>query len=189
MNLYNEEAVVGDIVEVIDENEYYRMNTTHRYRLQPGDQLEVRQVFHESVNVRTVLAKYNRWTGRNEHMSFSLNKAQVRLLNPDRPLPRKLGQKPDDPNLIDVNDPRIQWLFDDMGAYADNQGWCPQYDTLCVRLGIPGRPRDFEVKRTIGGIELRTTVKARSQREANELVDAALNVPAQGPVETESGTV
>lgn len=189
MNLYDEQAVVGDLVEVIESGEHYRMNTNDRYRLTTGDALEVRQVFRESVNVRTVETRYNRSTGRHERMSFALNKGAVRLLDPDRPLPRKLGKKPDDPDLIDVDDPRIQWLFDDMGKYADDQGWCSQYDTLCIRLGIPGRPRDFEVQRTIGGIELRTTVKARSQKEANELVDAALKVPAQGPVETESGTI
>jgi hypothetical protein len=46
-----------------------------------------------------------------------------------------------------------------------------------VKLGIPGRPRDFIVRTTVKGIQLSTTVKARSQREANDLVKEALTSP------------
>jgi hypothetical protein len=44
-------------------------------------------------------------------------------------------------------------------------------------LGIPGRPRDFTVRTTVKGIQLSTSVKARSQREANQIVKDALAEP------------
>jgi hypothetical protein len=55
--------------------------------------------------------------------------------------------------------------------------YCSQYDALCVKLGIPGRPRDFTVRTTVKGIQLSTSVKARSQREANQIVKDALAEP------------
>lgn len=173
-DLTDQVFTVGQVVRLAEEGEYYRMNTSHRYRLRETEEFEVTRVFGSSVNVRSVNTIYNRWSGRNERMSFSFSNVQIVPEDPNTPRPRKLGEKPEGDEFIGLDHPGIQWLFDDMGKYADKQGWCPQYDTLCIRLGIPGRPRDFSVKAKFGDIEVTSTIKARSQREANEAFEAAL---------------
>jgi organic hydroperoxide reductase OsmC/OhrA len=165
---------IGMEVQVVQTDDYYRLNTTRRYRIQTQEVFRVTSIFAESVNVRSLERKENRWTGRNEEMSFSFMLHQLQLSDPNRPAPRKLGRKPEGDEFIGVDHPGIQWLFEDMGKFADQQGYCPQYDALTAKLGIPGRPRDFTVNKTVNGVQFHTTVKARSQREANELVEKAL---------------
>lgn len=91
---------------------------------------------------------------------------------------RRLGQKPEDTGEmvhIGIDHPGIQWLFEDMGAYATQQNYCSQYDALAARLGIPGRPREFNVRSVHNGLTFNTMVRARSQAEANQMVHDALN--------------
>jgi len=86
-----------------------------------------------------------------------------------KPATRKIGDKPEGDHL-DKDDPRIQWIFEDAARVAKNSGHCWEYDNLCDRLGIPGRLRDIEVKTTINGLSIVSTVKARSKDEAEKIV-------------------
>jgi hypothetical protein len=177
----------------------YRVNTNDTFDLAEGEVFEVTRVYIENLQVRTVGTKTVRvsYHQAQRQVSFSIPREFFRFEDPNYvppPPPRKLGVMPDPEDvklpdgipLINIDHPGIQWLFDDLGAYADQQGYCSQYDALCVKLGIPGRPRDFDVTRVINGVSFRTTVKARSQREANEAVDAALGL--KGPDNSDSVT-
>ena len=169
---------VGMEVRLVEaaEGEHYRLNSNHRYRLNRDHRLRITAVHHttQGVVARSMEKIYNHWNGRDEEMSFAFANIQLEQFDPNAPAPRKLGKKPEGDEFIDIDHPGIQWLWDDMGKYADEQGYCNQYDALCVKLGIPGRPRDFTVTKTIGDIPISATVKARSQREANEMVEKAL---------------
>lgn len=168
----------------------YRLNTNNRLDIAAGERFTITRVYTDSVLVRSIrtFSVRTSYHYQQKNVSFSLNKTDLMFEDPNYvppPPPRKLGRVPsreesglpEDVEIIGYNHPGIQWLFDDMGKYADDQGWCPQYDALCAKLGIPGRPRDFTVRTTVKGIALSTTVKARSQREANELVKTALAEP------------
>lgn len=170
----HEDICIGMEVRVVQAAEYYRLNTNRRYQISTEEVFRVTSVFAGSVNVRTINRKQNRWSGRNEDMSFSFMLHQVEEYDPNAPKPRRLGKKPEGDEFIGIDHPGIQWLFEDMGKFADQQGYCPQYDALTAKLGIPGRPRDFTVNKTINGVQFLSTVKARSQREANEMVEKAL---------------
>lgn len=92
--------------------------------------------------------------------------------------PRKLGEPPEGEEGVDYilpTDPRLKWLWDDAAKYAQRQSWCSTYDEICARLGIPGRPRDFGVSRVINGITLAATIRATTQKEADEMFAAILN--------------
>lgn len=92
--------------------------------------------------------------------------------------PRKLGEKPEGDH-IDIDDPRIQWIWDDAGAYATKRNYCNVYDQIADELGIPGRVRDFTVSRKLGSLTVSGKFKARSKKEAEALLEADLaNAPA-----------
>ncbi len=168
------ELYIGMEVRTVSSGEHYRLNTNRRYNIRTTEVFRITSIFSESVNVRSVNRKENPWSGRNEEMSFSFNLGQLEVVDPNAPAPRKLGKKPAGDQYIGIDDPGIQWLFEDMGAFATEQGYCPQYDALCAKLGLPGRPRTSRSTATVNGVTFHTTVKARSQREANELVERAL---------------
>lgn len=191
---------VGSVIEVIRPDDHYRLNSARRIRLAPGTPLRITRVFSESIVARTLSPVRVRYAyeHRNEHASFSFHPSQVRILDRDAPPPRRLGRTPDratldlpdDVEVIGTDHPGIQWLWEDLADFATEQGYCSQFDALAAKLGLPGRPRDFVVNHRVGDINITSTVKARSQAEANRLVLAALNgLPAQGPDETESGTI
>ena len=75
---------------------------------------------------------------------------------------------------IAPNDERLAYLWDRASAIADRRGLCGEYDSICEELGIPGRVRSFTVKVSRNGIALSAKVKARSQKEADELVLSSL---------------
>ncbi len=175
----DEEIDINDSLRVIHSSDFYRMGTNQTYWLTPEIELVVTRTYRDSVIVRTVEKMECRgsWSSGWENMSFQIDKVLLARFNPDN-RPRRLGEKPEDTDEIqhiDIDHPGIQWLFTDMGRYADQQGYCSQYDLLCARLGIPGRERDFTVKTTLQGIELSTVIKARSQREANEKLHKLLH--------------
>ena len=64
-------------------------------------------------------------------------------------------------------------MYVDM-VLAVRRGLCAEYDSICEELGIPGRVRSFTVKVSRNGIDLSAKVKARSQKEADELVLSSL---------------
>lgn len=89
---------------------------------------------------------------------------------------RALGTKPEDTEdmtYIGIDHPGIQWLWDDLGRYATNKSWCPQYDDLARKVGIPGRPQDFRITHSDQELGISTTfsIRARSQLEAQEEAD------------------
>lgn len=176
-----EDVRVGDAVEIDDESarSFSRVGNSYgSLTIQPGTPLTVTRIYRQvgEIIVRGSIVR----TGGGITVDGSVQgPAQFfRLIDPNRPLPRKLGKKPEGDEYIDINHPGIQWLFDDMGAYATKEGYCPQYDALCAKLGIPGRPREFTVTTMVRGIKMSATVSARSQREANEQVAQALQ-PAE----------
>lgn len=79
--------------------------------------------------------------------------------------PRMLGERPADG--IDIDDPRIQWIFEDAGRLANRLGYCSTYDRIMEQLGAPGRERTFTIKMAVGdGFEVTAKVTARSKRLA-----------------------
>lgn len=191
-NLVGEEVSVGDRVQVNRLMErQYRLNTNDRYDLREDEVFVVTRVNSSTLNIRGPKqvrdTRYPHNTADRD-VSFAVDRMFLRFQDPNYvppPPPRKLGRVPtheearleEDVEIIGIDHPGIQWLFDDMGRYATEQGYCPQYDALCIKLGIPGRPRDFTVRSTVKGMVLTTTVQARSQREANQIVKDALAEP------------
>lgn len=172
-----DDLYIGMEVRVRRRAEHYRLNSNRRVTVDTTERLRITALFSESLTVRTVDTKYNFYSGRNEHMSFSMRFDELEPFDPNAPAPRRLGKKPEDTEdmqYIGIDHPGIQWLFEDMGKYADEQGYCSQYDALTARLGIPGRPRDFTVQYKVGEYTTTSTIKARSQREANELFEQAM---------------
>lgn len=76
---------------------------------------------------------------------------------------------------IAIDDPRIDWIWRKIAAYASYRGYCDEFDSLCDDLGIPGREREFTVEHTIGGYAVRSRVTARSQVEADTKFKEALD--------------
>lgn len=149
-----------------------------RFHVSEGQELRITRVYED-----TALA---RGTFHGEERSISIWKSYARTVNGVDPQtgltpvpPRPLGQKPEDSsdvpfNYIDVSDPGIQWLFEDMAKFADRKSWCSQYDELATELGIPGRPRDWDVELEIGDILITSTVNAGSLAEATNIVRTQL---------------
>jgi len=80
---------------------------------------------------------------------------------------RALGQVPE--GGIEIDDPRIQWLFEDAGRLADRFGYCRVYEQITEMLGAPGRERNFTIKLAIAdGVEVTAKVLARSKRLAEQ---------------------
>lgn len=190
MTLNIREPQVGDGVVLPEPRSAERVNSYTYDDLPSGTQFVITRVYSQRVQVRTI-ERFSDGDGGRRARSYTFDRS---LLNYDDSAVvttgsgtprRRLGQKPqdtEDMQFIGIDHPGIQWLFEDMGTYATNQGWCPQYDALVARLGIPGRPRPFTVTRDINGITITTTVAARSQAEANNIVDRALNPqPTEGP--------
>lgn len=75
---------------------------------------------------------------------------------------------------IAPDDERLSYLWERASAIAERSGLCEEYDSICEELGIPGRVRSFTVKVSRNGIDLSAKVKARSQKEADELVLSSL---------------
>jgi hypothetical protein len=82
---------------------------------------------------------------------------------------RKLGVKPAGDEFLPIDHPGIQWIFDDMGLFADEQHWCGQYDNACATLGLPGRMRTRQVAVKLDGFTANVTVEARSDSEAQKV--------------------
>lgn len=205
-----ENPQVGDGVRTVQGGEWERQGTGRMERLAAHEQLVITRVYSQRVIARTVqeFVETSGWqtVTRGRSYSFAYRDLEIdgtvderarrriggRSILSDasgRHVPvRRLGKKPDDTEdmtYIGTDHPGIQWLFEDMGRYATDQGWCSQYDALVARLGIPGRPREFDVVRQHNGLAFTTRVRARSQAEANQLVDAALN-PKTEPETTPS---
>jgi hypothetical protein len=193
MSLYGTGVGVGDGVILNTETTAERVNSYQSDRLDRGTQFVVTRVYTNRVQVRTVAVFTSQYSNQARGRSYILDKGHLDMDDGATraaeqagvTVPRRLGKKPEDTEemtYIGIDHPGIQWLFEDMGKYATDQGYCPQYDALCARLGIPGRPRNFNVSQTINGINIVAQVQARSQAEANRLVHEAIRGKAEeGP--------
>lgn len=90
-----------------------------------------------------------------------------------KPKARKIGEQPDGDH-ISIDDPRIQWIFEDAARVAKTAGHCYEYDELCDKVGIPGRERKITISTTINGLDISTTVTARSRKAAEVMVKEKL---------------
>lgn len=119
-------------------------------------------------------------TVRHEATGYSYNVPRTSLKTPNGEVwtppvkvpPRKLGTPPE--GGISPDDPRIAYLWEDAAKLANRLSFCGEYDQITEKLGIPGRERDIDVSIKINGIDVRTTVKARSKNEAEALVKEKL---------------
>lgn len=134
----------------------------------------ITRVYTHNIHVRfDKTALVNPPRTHSDQTTVSVPVEEVAPADPNAPRPRKLGEKPEGDQFIDPNDPGLMWLWDDIAAYADKQGYCSQFDTITNTLGIPGRKRDVTITIIIGdGIEAKTTIKARSPKEARDVLTA-----------------
>lgn len=180
MSLVGAPIEVGDRVVLVREGRYPRAGGVRmREDLEIGMEFTITRIYNEAVVVRSFETFDDGWGGQRER-SYQIDKFALELSRNAKIAPRRrLGSKPDDTEdrtYIAIDDPGIQWLFHDMGKYAEEQGYCSQYDALCARLGIPGRPREFSVSETVKGITVNASIRARSQAEAREQFRTALGL-------------
>ncbi len=169
---------VGDVVTV-QTRAYDRAGTSYRTvtitdRMNASGELRISRVYRDTLLVRGPILSGGRYA------SFTMYKTQLNSVNgldPDTGaapiVPRALGEKPEDtPEMtyIGLDHPGIQWLFQDMGKFADNVGWCETYDNLAEEFGIPAREEEFQVSVTHNGVVVSATIKARDSEAAEEIL-------------------
>lgn len=85
---------------------------------------------------------------------------------------------------IELNDPRVAWFWEAAAKAADEEGFCPEYERLAARLGVPGRVHKFRCTATVRGQlagSLSMEVDAENARAAREkLVEALGGSPVAG---------
>lgn len=79
-------------------------------------------------------------------------------------------------NGIAIDDERIDWIWRMIAAYAEEHGYCSEFDKICADLRIPGRERDHSVSLRVGGITVNARVRARSKDEAQRIFEETLNL-------------
>lgn len=136
--------------------------------LKAGTPLRITRIYRYSVTARL---ENGGWDNLGTTGTFT--NEELLPMDEDWVPPRKLGEKPEGDHL-DIDDPRIQWIWDDVGAYATKQRYCAQYDNIADELGIPGRVREFAVSRKLGALTVSGKFKARSKKEAEALLEAEL---------------
>lgn len=158
----------GEVVQVGEavsgNNDYWRWAV-------PGEEYEIRRVYKNSVLLR------GRFAPNKEAASFhnletyprdvSVNKAD--LLIPGVKF-RPLGTPPEGEDVIEPDDPRIAWFFEDAARLATREGQCGTYDRMMEQLGAPGRERQFKVSTKVNGFNATVYVRAHSRKEALALV-------------------
>lgn len=161
---------VGDMLMPASEGTYWEASSN-------GCQMSPVQVYENGPYPVTKVTKNYVWLRVPENdtqpwpttLQFPIS--YVKPADPNWKPPRRLGEKPedtDDMTYIGTDHPGIQWLWDDLGKYATQQGYCPTYDKLAAEIGIPGRVRTFTARASIGHVEVTSKLAARSQKEANE---------------------
>lgn len=154
---------------------YDAISTYGRVGIREGVIGTVKRVNRHTLHIRFA-NEYLTFTGYGTYsgaMTLIVPIEQVVPADPNAPRPRKPGQKPEGDEFIDPNDPGLMWLWDDIAAYADRKSWCGTFDALTNELGLPGRKRDVTLTIIVGdGIEAKTTIKARSPKEARDVLTA-----------------
>lgn len=143
----------GDYVTTIARGSGSRVRGYGAVAYAEGEELEITSQSADYLNVRKGSDGY----------VFRISRSKV------RPVKRMIGERPEDG--IEVDDPRVAWIFEDAGRLADRLGLCRDYDRLCDALGAPGRIRPFTIKLVVSdGMEITAKVDARSKRLAEQAV-------------------
>jgi len=164
--------VKGDLVTLTTQVRAEPVNSYGTQSFPVGTVGEVRQITTKKLLIRVPIRVS--WTTDPQEGSIWVDKIGVtpHVVDPDAPKPRKLGETPE--GMISPDDPRLQWLWDDAGTFAEQKGYCSQYDALADHLNIPGREREFTVTQKIGNLEVKAKIKARSRKLAEAQVAAEL---------------
>ncbi|URP22092.1 hypothetical protein SEA_BIG4_334 [Microbacterium phage Big4] len=155
-----------------------------------GDSAEVTTVRKDTITVRVDNPNYGQTSGtgyfatRETSKTHSYNVPRSSLNAPngeawtvvEKPKPRKIGEVPE--GGIAADDPRIAHIWEDAGKLATRFGYCNNYDQIVEKLGAPGRERDIYVSVDHKGLQVTATVKARSEKEAKQIVLDKLTTPA-----------
>jgi len=166
---------VGDSITLLPQSYSGVGNGSYtRYRVEAEQDLRVTRVYAETIVARGTFYGEARSVTAFKHSITSVNGVDPTTGAAPVP-PRRLGQKPEDSsdipfNYIDVSDPGIQWLFEDMAKFADGKSWCSQYDELAAALGIPGRPQEWDVELEIDDIVITASITAGSLAEAASIL-------------------
>lgn len=110
--------------------------------------------------------------GRPFDTPFSIWVREFRLaIDGSVPRVRRLGEKPEGDEFLDPHDPRLEWLWDDVSAFAAKSQYCDVFDGILKQLNLPPRKQSYKAKGTLGNdIEVSADIIARSQQEANEIL-------------------
>jgi hypothetical protein len=90
--------------------------------------------------------------------------------DPDAVRPRRLGEKPEGEEFISPTDPRLEWFWDDVSAFAAKSQYCGTFDTILKALGAPARKQLFRPTIVFNGLNISGEVMARSIAEADKML-------------------
>lgn len=147
-----------------------------------GDSAEVTAVRKETITVKVDNPNYGQPISRSyfgerdraKMISFNVPRDSLNTPNgevyipPVKPVSRKIGETPE--GMIAADDPRIAHIWEDAGKLATRFGYCHNYDQIVEKLGAPGRERDIYVSVIHNGLTVTATIKARSEKEAKQIV-------------------
>lgn len=156
-----EEFILDEDVDLEQYESYYR---THRFHA--GTTMRITRIYTNRAIVRG-----HTNAGRQASAYIDVE-TLAQMVDPSRPRPRKLGEVPE--GGIDPNDPALKWLWEDAAKLAKDEGYCGTYDTLCAKLGIPGRPRNFTANIAVGNVRMTGKYLCHSREEALNLLKAEL---------------
>lgn len=136
-------------------------------------QLRVTRVYEDSVLARGPLY------GTSRNVTIRVGRHAIATVNGVDPRtgevpipPRPWGTPPEDTDeqtYIHQDDPGIQWLWEDLAAYAKSKSWCADYEALAERMGIPGREQEWVANATLAdGTVVSSTINATTQERADE---------------------
>lgn len=79
---------------------------------------------------------------------------------------RRRGTPPE--GMIAPDDPRLEWMWDDISEYAQDSQYCDVFDKVLRELHLPPRKRKFHAVGDLNGLNITAQIMAKNQREANE---------------------
>jgi hypothetical protein len=170
-----EEFILGEDVDLEQYESYYR---THHFRA--GTTMRITRIYTNRAIVRG-----HTNAGRQASAYIDIE-TLAQMVDPSLPRSRKLGEVPE--GGISPNDPGLKWLWEDAAKLAKDEGYCGVYDTLCAKLGIPGRPKNYSASIRVGNVLMIGKFLCHSKEEAlelfkTELEDQGLLVPGGAAME------
>lgn len=159
MTIFNKGGTVTpkSILNVVPIGRYY---ATDRFR--PGMELEVIQSTTSKVRVKS----------GSRHFWF--DKTDVEPWVDPSSRAQKQNEVFKNEGDIEINDPRIAWIWKRAAEIADEREFCEEYDTIAQDLGIPGRPKDWTVifRLDPDNEEYTATVVVNAQGEDEAIAEA-----------------